>query len=76
MRLTLLILALAAGSMAVSAASAMTNRHDQGYKHAKFTHHHAIRPGFAFALPAAQKWRGCLMDDGQGRFRPCSWSAN
>ena len=82
MKRKLLTLLLAAvGAMAVTAASAASaghHRHDHGYKHASVTHRHAIRPGYAFApaAAAARKWGGCVTDDGQGRFRPCSQGGN
>ncbi len=75
--LTLII--AAATSMGVSAASATSagHRHDHANRHVSRAHHLAVRPGFAFAPPAAWSTYGrCVLDEGQGRFRSCSHSGN
>ena len=77
MKRKLLTVTLAAvtsiGVSAASAASAGHHRHDHGYTHVSRAHHHSIQPGYAAIPPAARKWGQCVTDDGQGRFRPCSW---
>ena len=78
--LTPTVAALALLAVASAASAASTGHHHKthhGLRHASRAHTHLIRPGFAFGFVGpGNRYGQCFMDEGQGRFRSCSWSGN
>jgi len=77
-RKVLIVIVAALASLGVSAASAASTGHhrksDHGFRHVSRAHIQVIRPGYAFgAVGLGTRYAPCVMDEGQGRFRSCSW---